>query len=410
MATSTAAFTASSYLRWFLGSAVAATALVGALNVAVDPLDVFATPRFAGFNALKPHLDHHRELTRWSQAQRVCPSAVILGNSRAEIGFNPEHPGFAALGLSAVNQAVPGTDASRAYRQLLWLQSIGCMPRVIVLGAEFFDFLGGAPAKPLPTLASAPPPLPDAAFFAEAVFSLSGLGDAFTTLGLQWMRYPATLTERGFNPLLNYAPEVAQSGHYALFRQRALENARNWSRKAPRLNPEDGGESEDQRAVRAILALATAAGSSVHVVIYPYHAQIRMMLERVDLGELFKQWKQNLVTMVDATPGAAGNISLWDFSGIAPQTLEAIPAPQDRLTQLRGYWECGHFKQALGGEVLSRVLGQAAQGLGTKLNAANAADWLTQDRAAVQALLVAPSALRDEVDDVVLRTRALNAR
>jgi hypothetical protein len=274
------------YLRWMLGTLAAVVLLVGAFNVVMDPLNVFGSPRVAGLNAVKPHLDHHRELTRWRIASKHCASAVILGNSRTEIGLDPEHPAFAALGLSAVNLAVPGTDATNAYRQLLWLQSIGCMPKVVVLGVEFFDFLGAAPAKGLPTVATAPPPQTGAAFFAEVVFSITGLGDSLNTLGLQRARYPATLTDRGFNPLRNYVAEVSQSGHYTLFRQRALENAKNWGRKPRHIRPAGGESSEDAAAVQGILELASAAGSKVHLVIYPYHAQIRLMLLQMGLNDL----------------------------------------------------------------------------------------------------------------------------
>ena len=88
-------------LRWFGAATLATLLLVAGINIATDPLDAFGTPRLQGFNALKPHLDHHRELTRWRQAGRLCPSAVILGNSRAEIGL--DHHQHAARRLCSVS-------------------------------------------------------------------------------------------------------------------------------------------------------------------------------------------------------------------------------------------------------------------------------------------------------------------
>ena len=114
----------------------------------------------------------------------------------------------------------------------------------MLIGVDFFDFLGGTAATgPLPNAAEDPPPRLDAQWLGDAVFSLTALGDSFTTLAAQHARYPATLTDRGFNPLLNYVGEVERNGHYPLFRQRAFENARNWSRKAPRLHPPGGTAS-----------------------------------------------------------------------------------------------------------------------------------------------------------------------
>jgi hypothetical protein len=102
---------------------VAATlvAAAGAVNWAADPLAVFGTPRVSGLNARKPYLNHDRELARFALAHRHCKAtkaaatpaglAGIFGNSRAEIGFNPEHAAFARLNLKAFNHALGRLDA-----------------------------------------------------------------------------------------------------------------------------------------------------------------------------------------------------------------------------------------------------------------------------------------------------------
>ncbi len=390
------------YLRWMLTTVVATLIVVATINVLIDPLGVFGAPRIVGLNARKPYLDHHRELARWHASQRLCASAGIFGNSRAEIGFDPENPAFGAHGLAAFNHAIAGSGANLAYRQLRWLQAAGCMPKTIVLGVEFIDFLGGSSPKLLPTTEFDPAPQRDARFLAETVVSLTGLRDAVKTLFLQHARYPATLTERGFNPLYNYLGEVEQNGHYVLFRQRAEENAANWLRKPPRLLPLAGGISADQQEVEAFVDLATAAGSTVHLVIYPYHAQIRLMLERFGLGGLFAEWKRMLVSIAERHGGAA--VKVWDFSGLTPETLETIPSPGDRLTHLRYYWESGHFKKELGDLAIARILGNPMD-FGVELRGETIDSWVAEDRSQVQALLAIPGPLQAEVDDLVARTR-----
>ena len=293
---------------------------------------------------------------------------------------------------------MPGSDAVAAYRQLLWLQSADCMPKQVILGVEFFDFLGAVPARELPTLRNSPAPDLDARGLAETVFSLTALGDALTTVAAQYARYPATLTDRGFNPLLNYVAEVSRSGHHALFRQRAVENARAWARKPRQIQPPGSGLSDDAQAMRAILDLCASAGSTVHLVIYPYHAQTRLMLEQMGLGELFAAWKHSVVTSASGPPPsrgtAPGGVTVWDFSGLSSQTLEPIPLAGDRKTHLDRYWEAGHFKKALGDQMLARMLG-AASDFGKPLDPPSLPAWLVQDRSAVQGLLAVPSPLRD---------------
>lgn len=375
-----------------------AIAVAGLFNVLVDPLSVFGSPRIASLNATKPHLDHHRELARYQRVRRLCPDTGIFGNSRAEIGFDPESPALVARGLSAFNHAIPGTGANTTYQQILWLKAANCLPKIVFLGVEFFDFLGGDAPRPLPTLQTNPAPRPDYRFFAESVFSITGLRDSLATILLQRSRYPGTSTERGFNPILNYIPEVAQSGHYVLFRQRAEENVRGWTRKAMHLRPREGGISDDESKVDAIVSGLSGAGSTTYVVIYPYHAQIRMIIERLGMGALFAEWRRMIVAIAERR----SKVEVWDFSGVSPETVEAVPSKGDRQSRLKYYWEAGHFKKELGDLVIARILGGQGN-FGTKLDSGNIERWLAEDRARVQALLDTGSPLAREVDDLLAR-------
>jgi len=388
------------YLRWMLGTLIAAIASVGLFNTFVDPLGVFGSPRVTQLNAIKPYLDHHRELARYQGAYRLCANAGIFGNSRAEIGFDPESSALKAHGLSAFNHAIPGTSASTSLRQIIWLQGANCLPKTIVLGVEFFDFLGGSEPRPVPTPETDPPPRRDARFFAESVFSISGLRDSLTTLRLQWSGYPATLTDHGFNPLFNYIPEVEQSGHYVLFRQRAEENMRNWSRKPLQLRPQRGGASDDEVMVDAFLTRAAQGGGTTYVIIYPYHAEIRMMIERLGMGQLFADWKRIVVDIAKKSTAQGGKVQVWDFSGVGPETLEEIPARGDRKTHLIHYWEAGHFKKELGDLMIDRLLGKQSA-FGIELNSENIESWLAEDRRRVQSLLNTPSPILREIDDLM---------
>lgn len=400
MASPTTPFSWASYLRWMLATLVACVALVGAINVFIDPLGIFGSPRIAGLSATKPYLDHHRELTRWQAARRLCPSAGIFGNSRAEIGFDPEHPAFAARGLSAFNYALPNAPVSTVYRELNWLATTGCSPSEAIIGLEFYDFFGSTEAVPLPPADT--PPAIDGKVLAETVFSITGLRDSAKTAALQRARYAATLTERGFNPLDNYIAEVENSGHYILFRQRADENARNWGRKAKAIQPPEG-QSIDQQALDVLLAGIQASGGKARLVIYPYHAEIRLMQARLGLADLFNDWKRMVVAIAARHPG----VEVWDFSGIGPETLEAIPAPGDRKTHLQYFWEAGHFKRALGDKVIARAMGAAdADGrFGIQLTPDNIENVIAADRKQLDTLLTTPSPLLTEVDDVVGKRR-----
>lgn len=383
----------SSYLRWMLTTLIVCVTAVGAFNTFIDPLGIFGSKRITGLNATKPYLDHHRELARWQAARRMCSSAGIFGNSRAEIGFDPTHPTFAAHGLIAFNHAIPGSAASSSVQQLDWLQAAGCAPKLAIFGVEFVDFLGST--KPGLLGPSKAAPVIDGHVLAETTFSITGLRDSLKTIAIQRAHNAATLTERGFNPLDNYITEVENSGHYVLFRQRAEENWRIWNHKPRAIQPADGSPSNDQQAVDAFLSKLALSGGTAHVVIYPYHAEIRLMQARLGIADLFADWKRLIVATAARHPG----IKVWDFSGISPETLEAIPAPGDRQTQLKYYWEAGHFKKALGDKLIARVMGED-NGFGVELRPDNVEAWLATDRQRLDALLATQSLLLGEVDDL----------
>lgn len=390
----------SQYLNGLFATMVAVIALCGAINIVVDPLGIFGSPRVPGFNATKPYLDHHKVLARWQRAKRLCPTAGIFGNSRAEIGFDPEHSAFDELELIAFNHAIPGSSIDTSVRQIAWLQEAGCPPRVIVLGLEFFDFLGGSPAEELEH--SSPPPAIDGVVLAETVFSITALRDSLATIQAQGATYPATLTERGFNPLLNYIPEVKTSGHFILFRQRAVENLKNWSRKPRRIKSADGTLSADFVGLESFLKAAGESGSTVHLVVYPYHAEIRLMMDRLGLGSLFTEWKENVVRTADKFSRNGLSVDVTDFSGVTSETSEAIPPQGDRSSHLKYYWEAGHFKKALGDRVLERVLLGKSE-FGVRLTPETLPAFEKSDRERLQDVWASRSPIAQEVEMLFVR-------
>ena len=395
-----------SFLRRTLLAAASTVLAAGLLNVCIDPLGVFGSPTVAGINAIKPHLDHHHELARWRAASRVCAKVGIFGNSRAEIGFDPESQFFKDRQLSAFNHAIAGTWARTTQKQLDWLSAIGCKPDTLILGVEFFDFLGGFKSTQMKTPGVEPVPYLDRHFFAETVFSINGVKDSLTTLLVQHSPYPAMTTAKGFNPLYEYIPEAQRFGQYAMFRQRAEENIKNWARKPPRITPVDGTISDDESALDAILSsAATGNRSKVFIVIYPYHAQIRLALQRMGLGGLFDKWRQLIVDVAARHSGAQHTVEVWDFSGISDITMEPIPARGDRKTQLAWYWEAGHFKKDLGNKIIGQLLGDE-NGFGINLDTENIAAIISQDRVKVESLIANKTPLLKDIDEILAKQKA----
>lgn len=338
-----------------------------ALVVIVDPYGLYRVVDRRGFNAVKPGLSRHQVQIKQAHALRLRPQVLILGNSRAEIGFDPAAPAFAAAHGAVYNLAIPGTGLGTSSHQLTQLLDAGVKPATVILGVEFMDFLAlKSSATAIARPASAPDWQPP--WQVDALFSLASVKDALHTLRIQHDAEAATLSADGFNPLRDYGAHVRNDGYHKMFEQRARENAATLKRKSITALTQ-----EDFRLLRALLVQASGAGATMKLVIYPYHAQWLAMLEAAGLWPLFEQWKAQLVREIAGVrashPGAS--VSLHDFSGFGPYNCERIPAAGERGAVTQWYWEAGHFKKALGDVVLERLLSQPDPGLDSTSLAAN---------------------------------------
>jgi hypothetical protein len=341
------------FLRGFATSLVTGIVMIIAFVVILDPYDQYRVVILPGFNLVKPSLTRYQSEIKLTHAAEIHPAALIYGNSRAEIGFDPEAPVFVRHGLSAYNLAIPGTGIFNVRSQAEYLHQVGIKPKVVIVGLEFLDFLE------IQQVATAPSPHPVAEhpvtrwfWRFDSLFSLTSLKDAIRTLYLQHDNEAETMTSRGFNPFKNYESLARREGYFALFQQRAQENTKIFFRKA-----KDSLSQTDFDHLHAILDLAAESGSDVTLVIYPYHAQILALFEKTGLAPAFEEWKDLLIQQVSAArqrhPGA--RIALFDFSGYNSYNCEKIPAKGDRMSAPHWYWEAGHFKKQLGDIVLESI-------------------------------------------------------
>lgn len=324
-----------------------------AFVVLVDPYGLYGIVRKPGFNSVKPGLTRYQEEIKVAQAIAQRPVAVIAGNSRAEIGFDPQTLDRLAGGPS-YNLAVPGVTMAVSVRQLEALRQAGVQPRTVVLGIEFLDFV----AQRNGVVPPAGPAARDSAWYPlqwrfDALFSLQTLSDAIDTLRIQRDGEAATMSPQGFNPLLEYNAHVRKEGQFLIFEQRAREYAKVYlQRLAPGLRDDRMGDLD------RMLKIAGETGADVRLVMYPYHAQILALFERAGLAPVFEQWKDAVLARVAATRQAypQARVTVVDFSGYNAYSCEPVPARGDMVARTQWYWEAGHFKKELGDIMLQQVM------------------------------------------------------
>ena len=103
----------------------------------MDPYYAFGTPNFPGINAVRPLYESHVPVVKPYQVRRIKPDAIILGSSRAEVGLDPQHPGWAAKNV--FNYGLPSATSYEVMLAFLDAQSGGQLKQAVV-GLDFFGF------------------------------------------------------------------------------------------------------------------------------------------------------------------------------------------------------------------------------------------------------------------------------
>lgn len=343
-----------------------------ALAVIADPYRMFGTPRIRDVNVLKPRVYEHADLAKTYQLERIKPRTVLLGNSRTEIGFDPESKVWPSNWRPVFNAGLSGRSLFIASRMLQEALAAGPVKNVI-LQVDFPDFLTGptpvnAPVKRrdserrlLVTRSGAPNPDRVLEIWRdrlETTLTIDALADSVRTFLNQRSPTTETMTEFGFNPLNQYLSDVKLVGYYGIFAQKvsAYESLYRIYPHPDFVNPM---EYQPFRDLAHIMETAHAHGANLIVFVPPYHAELLDIIKRAGLWPSFINWKQALARVIAKEcrelNDASCSTPLVDFADYNAYSTEPIPPKGDTHTQTRWYWEPGHYKAALG-DIMLRCL------------------------------------------------------
>ncbi len=345
------------FCLWLAAITISGIFLVVFFAVVIDPYNLYNWFKYEGINTKKPDTTRYLEEIKLTEAIKLNPNLIILGNSRAEIGFDPESPYLIDQGYSAFNLAIRGTSIFTSTRQLNYLLNKGVKPKKILIALDFIDFLSPLKIKENNIsphlLETAPATIDQWLWRFDSLFSITTIKDSITTLLIQNNPEAASLTERGFNPLKEYVSAARNEGYYVLFRQRAEENTKNYLKKSSQHL-----DKTDFLFFQEILKSAISTDSQVIVIIYPYHAQILALLEYAGLLPLFSEWKSEIIDQLNLVKESSGysKFEVLDFSGYGEYQCESIPSKGDLRSTTKWYWEAGHFKSELGNIVIENSL------------------------------------------------------
>ena len=324
-----------------------------ALCVFADPYAILGTPPIAGLTARKPAAAAWPRLSKPTLVARVQPTTLIIGSSTTDIGFDPDCHAWPPTARPVFNF---GIDGALPETQLRFLQHALAVshPTRIIIAANFVDSVSDhapaatedfdarlrARADGSPNPGYARGRLADLVF---ATLSFTATLDSLSTLFSQHEPDATIQTAAGWNTGAVFRRWVRQDGAFALFLNKDRE-------KIPQFRRWTHTMFVQTAQTIAMVRAARDHGAQVTLLILPNHTDEMEALHQLGLDQAAQAWKTALFAALPDT-------TIWDFSGATPYTTEALPAPSDRTTQLRWFWEPIHFKSELGDLMIARIFG-----------------------------------------------------
>ncbi|MFO1432179.1 MAG: hypothetical protein U1F76_18880 [Candidatus Competibacteraceae bacterium] len=388
------------FLKYLGATFIIMMSCIGGIDYLVDPYGLFGSPRIDGFNALKPAAGESARIIKPYQVIRAKPRTLIVGNSRPEMGLDPDHRCWPSDMRPVYSMTIPG---SSVYMQIRYAQHALTTNsiRTVLLAVDFLDFLT------MPGIEKDPFEWPPAAtefenrlqinamgrrnhnFFRQsfkdyfsATFSLNALNSSLSTFFVNRVdSNTSTRTELGFNPAKDYLKIIYSEGQYVLFKQKNNQVinqllGHDWS-----IYHKGFLWSAELEALRQFIKYAKARKIKLTVFINPYHADYLNSIQQTSQWPLFEEWKRAITKLVNEQEG----VELWDFSGFNRYTVEEPPGADNTHTVMQWFWEPAHYRKELGDKMLARML--ADQGcaeedreFGTLLSADNIEQQLARFR------------------------------
>ncbi len=371
---------ASSHKRFvfvFVVAFLSACLLAAGVNYLVDPYGLFGARRIAGFNERKPASTERVRVTKPYMASRVRPTVVIGGNSRPEIGLDPQSACWDKTEQPVFNMGVPGSSVFMQTRYVQHAVEQGKSRRVL-FGVDFLDFLVDRDqsagsidwrvlGKSFDGRLGPGVSLQKLEDVLSGLFSLTALTDSLATVTAQHDAYAATRREDGFNPGLDYVPIIRSEGQSVLFAQKDREVRSRLHAQNLGVRYADGRRGQPLLALRHFLQWAKADGVEVVLFVNPYHVDYLILVEMSGYWPLFEEWKRQLTDIA-----VEFGVPLWDFNAVDAYSTESPPPPHDRRSMLRWFWEPAHYRRELGDLMLATMLERTCgaptvDGFGSKL-------------------------------------------
>ncbi|WP_340314082.1 hypothetical protein [Rhizorhabdus argentea] len=372
------------YCRRWSATLLLLIALAGLINALVDPYLVMGAPRIAGLNAAKPVTISHTQLAKDYLVQRIPARGLMLGSSKVEVGLDPASASWPADARPAFNYGVPGSGIHDALANLRRTIAQHEVRRVLIL-IELEEYMRPEAASGAALPQASPTPARLEAFRKAAgdkllaTLSTDALLASATTLLSQQDPNVIDLSPAGTMSEGGFRKSAASDGSDALFLQKDRMLIASFADMTARLKANPDAPLARLSALDELIVVCRRHGIKLDIAIAPFHSDYLDALDRAGLWPRYEQAKRALAALV--ADSGQGRVPLWDFLGYDRFSTEPIPAPIDRVSATRWFWEPSHFKQPLGEKILATIY-RGGQDYGVPLTPGNVEARLLAERQA----------------------------
>ena len=340
------------YARYVILTLSLGVVLTGLLTWLVDPYAVLHDSTWPGFNRYKTDLDRRADLFKAHLVDTRHPEIVILGNSRAEVGFSANHPAFG--NARVVNFSLTRASFPEIYR----------FYQYAVLHAPVRQVVTSIDIQSLRETD------------VRASLQDAGIGRDFSSWHARWQLLKIHLSYDALEDAVLTIIHQAEPARAALHGEdlggrneeymseevrrgggsRRLSHAYIDLEEIPQdISSAKARVSRNLELMRKMGTDACRRGIALKFVSPPIHTEILRAWER-SYGDDFLPWLlKETVRAVDSAANdcPAPRPEIWSALDYTPVTTEPLPSPSAGRQLMRNYWEVIHFRQEVGNAVLN---------------------------------------------------------
>ena len=358
------------YLILCLAATAVLVGAMGMFNYVADPCGIYHAGKKWDWIRCRPELLDTSFVWKAHETETTGADVLLLGSSRTAEGLDPTNPVIPGHGYNL------GLPDSSMYEQWRYLQHAAAahMPGTVVLGLDMDGFPAARPNDPIfseDRLLVRPDGRPTPFLSRELVdagptlFSLSMARLSLTTLRAQHglpLRF-----EQGF------AANAPMANHLDLASSVYLAN-KKWVLNVETVRFRDAaGHAPQMDAFDKLVGFC--ADHHIHLIVFlqPLHS---MLLDRFTTDwSGYSDWVKTAVAHMESHPGLNGQF--WDFTSYNSMSTESFPAPTDKYSHMRYYWEGSHYRKIVGDTVLQRIFtGAGPASFGRQITSATVGDDL----------------------------------